>query len=176
MKGKVCRDKRELAAYLPVEAARYLRVPLTTLRGWVAGSVVPDRGGDAAGSSRLIESAEPRPITLSFFNLVEAYVLAALTRAGHRPLRSVREELGRLRKISKTRHPLAERTFLTDRHSLLVREEGRSVEVSGYRPAARTSGLTTWFSRIEWDEEGVASGLLPVRRTDRPWRPATCGD
>ena len=35
------------------------------------------------------------------------------------------------------------------------------MEVSGYRPAARTSGLTTWFSRIEWDEEGVARGRYP---------------
>ena len=75
------RDPRDVPTYDIREAASYMRLPPTTLREWVTGA------------ARVIPLAGSRPPLLSFWNLVETYVLAALCRRHRVPLQRVRKAL-----------------------------------------------------------------------------------
>src|SRR5262245_27698890 len=62
---------RDLAAYTLAEAARYLRLPLATLRSWVLGRQYPTAEGSGQFPP-LMRPASRRPPLLSFSNLIEA--------------------------------------------------------------------------------------------------------
>src|SRR5436190_7188710 len=71
-------DVRELPAYGVAEAAHYLLVPRATLRSWVAGMSYGS-DGERRFFKRVIHPAAS-PVALSFINLIEAHVLAAIRR------------------------------------------------------------------------------------------------
>ena len=73
------RDPRLAPAYSVGEAAHYLRMPEETLRSWVAGRLYPV-AGESRRSRPLIHLDDPKKQHLSFLNLVEAHVLAAVRR------------------------------------------------------------------------------------------------
>lgn len=79
--GVLALDPRDRPLYTLREAARYLGVPEATLRTWVRGRSYPVHGGQG-WSEPLITTPEGHSM-LSFHNLVEANVLAAL-RKEHR--------------------------------------------------------------------------------------------
>jgi len=66
---KMKKDIRYTPCYSVSEAAFYLRLPVSTLRAWV---------GRQRGFEPLIAIAQDKPPSLSFVNLVEAYVLLLL--------------------------------------------------------------------------------------------------
>jgi hypothetical protein len=68
---KLGRDPRTAPAYSFAEAARYLRLPLPTLRHWSLGlgKVAP-----------VFSLDDPDRQYLSFMNLVEAHILAGIRR------------------------------------------------------------------------------------------------
>src|SRR5215510_2250483 len=70
-------DFRNQPAYQLTEAARYLRLPVATLRAWTLGRPYPTVRGE--GHFRpIIRPASGKPLLLSFSNLIEAHVLRAL--------------------------------------------------------------------------------------------------
>ena len=69
----------ELPAYGVSEAAHYLQVPPATLRTWVRGRGYPTARGQKF-SEPLIDLADATRCLLSFVNLVEVHVLAAIRR------------------------------------------------------------------------------------------------
>src|SRR5262245_31742716 len=85
-------DLRNQAAYALTEAARYLKLPVATLRSWVAGRPYPRAEG--MGRFRpLIHPPQRQPPTLSFWNLIEAHVLRSLRTHHGVSIRAVREAL-----------------------------------------------------------------------------------
>ena len=99
------RDPRDVPTYGIAQAAHYLGLSATTLRQWVLGRPYPTQeGGDF--SEPLIKLPAPDRPWLSFTNLVEAYVLAALRRE-HR-IQMLRPYL---RRIEHDATGLAERLF-----------------------------------------------------------------
>ncbi len=134
------------------EAARYLRLPPSTLRSWFAGR------------SPVIEPATPR--LLSFWNLVEAYVLAQIRRAHKVSLQRVRVALRWVEDDRGLEHPLIDETFYTDGYSLFVQKLTRGV---GSVLVNTTAGGQTVLpalvaqsvKRVEWDHEGLAARLFP---------------
>src|SRR5712664_1679147 len=79
-------------AYPFVEAAHYLNIPLSTLRAWCLGQ--GDRtGGKTPAFKPVIRLDANDRRSLSFLNLVEAHVLAAIRRQHHVPLPKVRQAL-----------------------------------------------------------------------------------
>ena len=64
-------DPREQPAYTLTEAAQYLDVPSPTIRYWAAGR---------NNWEPLIEAPARRPTLLSFLNVAELHVLAAIRR------------------------------------------------------------------------------------------------
>src|SRR5881628_2028397 len=72
-------DVRELPAYGIAEAAHYLLVPRATLRSWVAGMSYGS-GSERKLFKAVIQPGAKSPVALSFINLIEAHVLAAIRR------------------------------------------------------------------------------------------------
>ena len=153
-------DARWLPAYSLAEAARYLRLPLPTLRAWVVGRTYATGGGPRR-SPPALAIARAKPAMLSFVNLAEAHVLAAITRDHDVPLQRVRPALAFLARRFGSPHPLIDRIFETDRHDLFVREAGRLVNVSRAGQVALGATLDLFLSRIEWDATGIAARLFP---------------
>ena len=102
-KENTATSDRDVAAYTLAEAARYVRLPVATLRSWALGREYPT----AEGGGRfppLIRPASPGPPLLSFANLIEAHML-----------RSLRTEHGVSVKALRTALAYAERALGIDR-------------------------------------------------------------
>lgn len=98
---------------------------------------------------------------LSFVNLVEAHVLAAITRDFQVPLQKVRRAVAYLERTIGSQHPLIDRILETDRRDLFVHEAGRLVNISQAGQVSFDEILKVYLSRVEWDADGLASRLYP---------------
>src|SRR5579872_1450032 len=116
-------DPRLLPAYSVVEAAHYLRMPEGTLRSWVIGRLYPVAGASKR-SRPLIHLDDPKKQYLSFINLVEAHVLAAISRRHGVKLPKVRNALDYVRRHFRVEHPLINEAFQTDGLDLFVERYG----------------------------------------------------
>ena len=96
------KDVRELAAYGIAEAAHYLLVPRATLRSWVAGMSYGS-GSERKLFKAVIQPAAKSPVALSFINLIEAHVLAAIRRKHRVDMPAVRRAIEYLKKNSVPR-------------------------------------------------------------------------
>ena len=157
------RDPRELPAYGIAEAAHYLQVPAATLRSWAVGRPYPTRGGRRFFQP-VIELPERWSRILSFTNLVEAHVLAAIRRQHGVTLGRVRKAIRFLRERLHSRHPLAERVFQTDGLDLFIEHAGLLIAVSRQGQLEMRELLQAHLRRIEWDPSGTASRLFLFTR------------
>ncbi|MCG3134124.1 MAG: putative antitoxin VapB45 [Planctomycetes bacterium] len=157
-------DARDVPAYGVAEAAAYLQIPPTTLRSWVVGRRYPVRGGSRRFEPLIRPAGRDRVLLLSFFNLVEAHVLDAIRHVYRIDVRAVRNAIDFLEKRFHSRHPLADRPFLTDGKDLFIKELGRLIAVSAAGQTAMRDVLEAHLRRIERDAEGVAAGLCLFTR------------
>jgi uncharacterized protein (DUF433 family) len=149
-------DARDEPAYLVDEAAHYLGLPRSTVRVWAVGQ----RRG-ASSILPLIKPAMRRPPTLSFWNLVELYVLASIRRRYKVSMPRVRRALQYVsRELGKSR-PLIEEELLTDGVSLLVDRFSRLINVSEEGQIALRRVLEASLQRIDRDPKGLAQRLYP---------------
>lgn len=84
------RDPAELPAFTLAEAVAWLRVPNSTVRAWTLGQTY-GTGARSRRSHPIIEIADKKQRFLSFQNLVELHVLAAIRRQHRIPLQNVRK-------------------------------------------------------------------------------------
>ncbi len=159
-KGK---DPRDLPAYTVREAARYLYVPEATLRSWVMGRTYPTSVGRRYFEP-LITVPENKPRLLSFTNLVEAHVLAAIRRKHGVTLPNVRSAIDHLRSQYDIDHPLANARFKTDGLSLFIEVLDQLVNVSMRGQTAIREIMEAHLERIEHDKTGLAAKLFPFTR------------
>src|SRR5581483_804266 len=85
-------DLRNLPAYSIREAARYLGIPVTTLKSWVMGRPYPS-GTGTRFFAPIIHIPDRNQNLLSFINLVEAHVLNATRKYHNVPLKNIRKAL-----------------------------------------------------------------------------------
>ncbi|MCY7389622.1 MAG: hypothetical protein LH481_16465 [Burkholderiales bacterium] len=114
---------QEAPRYSASEAAHYLRVPVSTVRAWAFGQTYESRDGTKHFRS-VIELADRPGKKLSFVNLVELFVLAAIRRKHGVALREVRKALDYLKKKFPSKHPLADNQFESDDIDLFVENFG----------------------------------------------------
>jgi uncharacterized protein (DUF433 family) len=156
---------RRTPAYPFVEAAHYLNLPVSTLRAWCLGQdYAPDR--KTKRFVPLIKLDGERGQGLSFLNLVEAHVLAAIRRKYAIPLPKVREALSYVSRKLGVGRPLADVTFQTDGVGLFVEELGRLINVVKDGQVEMAHLLRAYLHRIERDPEHVPIKLFPFTRTD----------
>ncbi len=158
-------ELREAPSYSLAEAARYLRIPISTLRSWVVGRSYPTRGG-AKRFTPLIKAPviTTGPKSLSFMNLVEIHILDAIRRQHNISLPKVRIALDFLRNKFPSRHPLADQSFVTDGASLFVEKYGDLIITESGQLAIRAL-IEAHLRRVERDSHGVPVKLYPFTRT-----------
>ena len=90
--------------YTQVEAARYVDMPVTTLRDWVR----PSPGRTSRPVVTGVRRSAPRQPTVPFIGLAEAMFLSALRRAGV-PMQQIRPALAMVEERLGVAHALASR-------------------------------------------------------------------
>lgn len=157
------RDPREIPAYNIAEAAHYLSIPENTVRSWVAGRTFSTKAGKRR-SPAVIAPADPRSRGLSFVNLLELHVLAAIRRLHGVDMARVRTALRHLEQHFGSRHPLVDREMLTDGTDLFTDQLGSLVNLSREGQLAMRETLDAHLHRIERDAKGLAIRLYPFTR------------
>lgn len=158
-----------MPAYTVPEAARYTLVPRATLRSWVVGRPYPTSEGEHFFRP-VFALPDRSKRELSFVNLVEAHVLAAIR--GHNvPLDKVRNAMSYVRREFGSQHPLAEHRFQTDGVDLFVEKFEQLINVSRQGQLAMKQLLEASLRRVEWDSVGIAYRLYPFTRRPVPNAP-----
>lgn len=162
-------DSRDRAAYPIGEVAAYLRVPVSTLRLWTLGQRYATRRGEGKFARPLFDVAARRPPTLSFWNVVEAYVLTTLRRHHEVPMQTVRKALDYVERRLRVDRPLIQKVFLTDGVSLFLEEYRELVTVSAEGQLACRKLLEGSLKRVDRDLNGLALRVCPwVNSPDEP--------
>ncbi len=154
-------DRREMPAYTIAEAAHYLSVPEATVRYW-------SKGQDEY--QPLIEVTDGHPTLLSFINMVELHVLAAIRRKHAVTMPKVRSAIEYLKKRTRTvyekRHPLISRQLETDGLDLFIERYGALINISQAGQTAMREVLEAALHRIERDANGIPIKLYPFTRSN----------
>ena len=146
---------RRTPAYSFVEAAHYLRLPVSTLASWFRGH---------AGFRPVLTRDGKPGEGISFLNLVEAHVLAAIRREHRIPLQKVRRALRYVESELGLSRPLTSARFETDGVDLLVQELERLVNVSQEGQLEIEPVVRTFLKRIRRDPAGAPIKLYPFTR------------
>jgi uncharacterized protein (DUF433 family) len=157
------RDPRVLPAYSVADAAYHLRMPEETLRSWVVGRLYPV-AGQSKRSLPLIHLDDPKRQYLSFINLVEAHVLAAIRRRHGVKLPKVRNALDYVRRQFRIERPLVDQTFQTDGLDLFVERYSGLINASREGQRAMKEIIGVYLKRIERDAKGLPIKLYPFTR------------
>lgn len=158
----------DVPLYTPSEAARYLGLPVATVRSWVKGRAYPTRGGRRQFLPIVIP-ADPDG-TLSFRNLVELQVLRALRVKHGVRIDTIRRALEFMRRVLEVAHPLASARMRTDGSDLFVNYLETVVRA---RDGQVVLGdiVAEHLSRVEWeDEEPVRLFPFPRKGAQRDRR------
>ena len=151
---------RELPAYSVAEVAHYLNIPEATTRYWVTGHY---------SNPALIEAPKSIPTALSFFNLVELHVLAAIRRKYKVTMPKVRRAIDYLRENTQNesdkRHPLISKQLQTNGLDLFIEQYGKLINITRDGQLAMREIIETALSRIERDLHGIPIKLYPFTRT-----------
>lgn len=162
-------DPRDVPAYTVRDAARYLHIPRGTLLHWVTGQRYAAADGSRRRRPGVIALALGRPPTLSFWNLVEAFVLASIRRQHGVPLQKVRKAIVYVEREMGLARPLIQGDFHTNGVDLFVSEFGKLVNASRDGQVEMREMLAASLKRIERDPQGLASRMFPwIRRPDEP--------
>lgn len=160
-------DPRDIAAYSISEAAHYLGVPTSTLRSWFIGQPY-SHAGDRKHFQAVIRPADPQSRSLSFSNLVEAYVLTAIRRKHHIGLPTIRRGLTYLVKELGSKRPLLEEQFATYGASLFVERVGQIINLSKNGQVEMADLIHAYLERVERDTKGLPIKLYPFMRSQPP--------
>jgi uncharacterized protein (DUF433 family) len=158
-------DPKHVPAYRYVDAAKYLNIPLPTLRSWIKGYFYKVKGGRKFFNP-VFHLPDPKQPLLSYTNLVEAYVLSSLRKKHRIDLEKIRIALRRLERDFDSKHPLAEHKFETYGKDIFVREYGELVDISRDGQLAWRQLLDNYLTRVEYDPSGKAARLYPFIRLD----------
>lgn len=149
-------NPREVPTYTAVEAGHYLWLPHRTLQTWVYG-----RSGSPKGKPAIIP-VDPQTGLLSFADLLELHVLAAIRREHGVTLQRARNARDYLQQTWGKAHPLIEEEMETDgRHLFVRRIGGQLLNASKSGQMAIEQVMVARLKRIVRDSSGLAIRLHP---------------
>jgi uncharacterized protein (DUF433 family) len=155
----------EIPRYSIPDAAHYLRISFSTLRSWIRGRPYAVASGMAWWDG-LIDRSDPDDPRLSFFNLIEAYVLNALRKQYNVPIRAIRTALIDAEKHYQIPHLLRSDQLRVTHGNLFLEHLGQLINVGRGRQEAMPEILEAYLERIEWSQAGFAAKLSPVTRDE----------
>jgi uncharacterized protein (DUF433 family) len=154
---KAAANDRDSASYTLAEAARYLRLPVATLRSWVFGRQYPTPDGSGQFPP-LLRPASRQPPLLSFSNLIEAHVLRSLRTDHGVPVKALRSALSYAEKTLAIDRLLLRPELRTDAGRVFLDRYGQLIELSASGQLAMHRLFAEHLKRVEWD-----SSRFPVR-------------
>ncbi|MDB9476765.1 DUF433 domain-containing protein [Dolichospermum circinale] len=149
-------DPRDIPIYSISDAAKYLRIPVGTIRSW---TVSISNGSNF--SKPLILTQDIKPKLLSFTNLVEIHVLRAIRKHHQMQRDKVRIALDYIEEKFQVLHPLASEKFSINGVDLFIERYASLLNVSEDWRIDLKSSFNTHFQRIEFDKNGFAMKLFP---------------
>jgi uncharacterized protein (DUF433 family) len=155
----------DIPRYSIPEAAHYLRIAPSTLGSWIRGRPYATASGSAWWDG-LIDRPDPDDSRLSFFNLIEAYVLNALRKEYKFPVPAIRTALVDAEKYYEIPHLLRSDQLRVIPGNLFLERLGRLINVGRGQQEAMPEILEAYLERIEWSEAGFAAKLSPVTRDE----------
>ena len=153
-------DPRNVPLYSIPECARYLGLPVPTVRSWVTAAASDVESDNLP----LVQPAGTDPTALSFLNLIELHVLAALRRKHRVAMQKIRPAIGFLQNQLGVKNPLARRELLTDGLSIFTDNLGDLLNLSAGGQLAIREIIEIYLERVEHDEEGLAYRFYPFSR------------
>jgi len=156
-------DPRHVPTYTVAEVSHYLSIPPATLRSWLVGRPYHTSRG-VRDFEPLISAPKGVPLLLSFLNLVEAHVLAAIRKKHGVKIGNIRSAIGHVRQRYCIDHPLADARFATDGIVLFIEELDHLVNASLHGQEAIREVMEARLERVEHDEQGLAARLFPFTR------------
>lgn len=167
MSRPTAKDIREMPLYSAAEAAHFLRLPVSTVRAWSFGQAYRDRDGESRLFDAVIAVADPKNRRLSFINLIEILVLAAIRRRHRVPLPKVRIAVSYLRKRFPSPHPLADHDFQTNGVDLFVEKFGEVLNISRDGQIEIKQLIEASLRCVERDDKGIPIKLYLPRDQQR---------
>ena len=125
-------------------------LPVATLRTWVTGPVESSRTSSGR-LSRVIHPAGRDPVTLSFWNLVEAHVLRALRTDHGISLPAVRKAVHYAEKELGIDRLLLSSELKTDAGRLFLDRYGALTDLTASGQLAMRKLFESHLRRVEWD-------------------------
>ncbi len=153
----------DLPAYSLVECAHILQVPAATIRTWTLGRRYLT-GQEEKFWRPLVTIADRETPAVSFRNVVELHVLAAMRRKHKIDMPVVRRAIMYLSKRLGIPRPLADQQMLTDGKDLFVEQLGKVVNISRDGQLEMRSLMEVYLLRIERDPAGLPIRLFPFTR------------
>ncbi len=153
-------DPRHVPLYSIPECARYLGLPAPTVRSWVTAAA----SGAGSDNLPLVQPAGTDPTALSFLNLIELHVLAALRRRHRVAMQKIRPAIDFLQNQLEVKNPLARRELLTDGLSIFTDHLGDLLNLSAGGQLAIREIIEIYLERVEHDKEGLAHRFYPFSR------------
>lgn len=157
-------DPRDIPNHSIGDAARYLRIPVGTIRSWTVGRRYPVADGSNFFNP-LIPIPNRKPRLLSFTNLIEIHVLRAIRQHHKIDLDKVRIALDFIDEQLQVSHPLAREIFRTDGVDLFIERYGSLINASKRGEIELKDALNAHLERIEPDDTGLAIKLYPFTRS-----------
>ena len=158
-------ELRDQPAYTLTEAARYLKLPVATLRSWTLGREYP-RSGATAHFAPLIKAASKTPTQLSFYNLIEAHVLRSLRVEHGVQISEVRTAVRFAEKSLQITRLLLHKDLRTDAGEVFLDKYGELLSLSASGQLAMRRLLAEHLKRVEWDERQFPIRLYPFTSTE----------
>ena len=156
-------DPRAIPAYTKAEASRYLRIPHRTLHDWVSGNNEPGGGRPRP----LVSIADPSQHLLSFENMLELHVLAALRHVHRVRMRVIRNALDYLQTKLIVARPLIDEQMHTDGKTILVHRLDQLIDAGHDGQTSLLELLNVHLDRIERNPSGIATRLFLFTRKSR---------
>lgn len=152
---------RNQAAYGLAEAARYIRLPVATLRSWVAGRTYPKAGGKESFHPIIQPAHRGPPPQLSFWNLVEAHVLRSLRTEHGVALRELRNAIQYAQRTLKIDRLLLHEGLRTQAGDVFLEHYGRLIKLNASGQLAMRKLFEEHLKRVEWDQWKFPVRLYP---------------
>jgi uncharacterized protein (DUF433 family) len=151
-------------AYRAAEAAHMLALPPGTVKAWAFGQDYVHRDGSPKRFRALIAPSDAKAKLLSFNNLCELHMLAAIRRHYRVSMPSVRDSVEFVRKQLKMDRPLLSNEFRTNGVHLFIEHAGVMLNTSREGQASLSPAFEQDLSRVERDARGTPIRLFPVTR------------
>jgi len=153
-------DPKNTPAYPLAEAARYLKLPVATLRSWVLGRPYPKAKG-VGQFHPLIQPPARRPSVLSFWNLIEAHVLRSLRTEHGVSLKDLRKALTYAERELNVERLLLDRQLRTGAGHVFLERYGKLISLSASGQIAMRKMFDEHLKRVEGSDWQFPIRLYP---------------